>query len=409
MPKYAYKAKEGPDKIVDGFIESENMDKAVLKITQLGLTPIDVAQATEEELENRPKFKKTFLFSFKRISLSDIVIFTRQMSDLIDASVPLLRALQITSKQTQNQQLKSLIDQMYYFVQDGGSFSGALAQHKTTFSSLYVNMVKTGEVGGKLEVVLTRLADYLEKEQDTRNKVRSSLAYPAFIMAVGVLTIFVLLSFVIPRLSVMFDDLDQALPLPTIVLVNLSGFFAQYWWAILGLLTAAGLYLKQLLNTDKGRLWFDNFKLKVPYLGNFIKIVEVGRLSRTLATLIESGVVITTALQSVWMTIDNVVLREEIKNVSEDVASGASLQKALQKCFFFPEVASNMISVGEETGRLDRGLYKIASTFERQSDQIVKTMISLLGPVVLVIIVSIVGFVVIAMLLPIFRMNLLIQ
>jgi len=409
MPKYKYKAKQGPSKILEGIVEADSIDAAIGKVMQSGAIPIDVVEATSSSKEKKTKKSILSFFNSRKIKPMDVVSFTRQMSDLVDASVPMLRALQIVHGQTSNQALEVIVKEMYKFVQDGGSFSEALSHHPKVFSQLYRNMIRTGEVGGNLEKVLMRLADYLEKEQETRSKIKSSLAYPILILLVGILTIFVLLTFVIPRLTVMFEDLGQALPLPTVILVNTSSFFASYWWLMVLAVFLIVVYYKKWTSTENGRSYVDTIKLKTPLLGEFIKVAEIGRFSRTLATLVESGVAITTALRSVWATVENKIIREEIKQVADEVTNGASLKVALNKCDFFPDVAVNMISVGEETGRLDRGLYKIADTFERQSDQAVKTMISLLGPLVLVGIVSIVGMVVIAMLLPIFQMNLLIQ
>ena len=408
MPTFNYKAKEGPVKIIDGTIEASNVDNAIYKIIQLGLTPIDVA----EQIQQERRTKKTGLrlsWSFiKRVKLTDIVQFTRQMTDLVEAYVPLLRALQIVSHQTQNPIFRSIIEQMSNFVRDGGSFSEALAQHPNIFSKLYVSMIKTGEVGGELGGVLNRLAIYLEKELQTRSKIRSSLAYPMLILIVGTIIVFVLLTFVIPRLSILFDDLDQELPAMTLILVRISRFLSKSWWLILGMMVMGGAYFKQWISTTSGRLWFDIFRLKIPLLGHFMKIVEVGRFARTLGTLIESGVVITAALSSVWSGVENLVLRDELKKASEEVTNGSSLKNALKACSFFPEMAVNIIAVGEETGHLERGLYKVAEMYEQQSDQAVKTMLSLFGPLVLVVVVLIIGFFVIAMLLPLFKMNSLI-
>lgn len=408
MPIFAYKAKEGPSKIIDGQIEATSADNAVSKIIQLGLAPIDITEKEVSDSPQKASLKPTLQFS-RRVSLNDISIFTRQLCDLVDAAVPILRALEIVSQQTQRPQMKEIVEELFSHVQDGGALSEALAQHSGVFSELYINMVKTAEVSGQMEVVMARLAEHLEKEQETISKIRQSLAYPMMILLVGFLTVFVLLSFVVPRLSVMFEDFDQTLPAVTMILMGISSFFAHYWWVMIMMMITAGLYFKRWISTEVGRFKYDRFKLRVPLLGDFIKIVETGRLSRTLGTLIESGVVITTALNSVWATIINVVLRDEMRQVAEEVKNGESLKTALRGCSFFPEMATNMISVGEETGKLERGFYKVADTYERQSDRIMKTLISLLGPIVLVIIVSIVGFVVIAMILPILQMNTLIS
>lgn len=409
MPIFHYKAKEGPTKVIDGGVEANSLQEAVAKISRKGLTPLDVWPASPGELKAYQRNIRSPKSTIKKCRFTDVVIFTRQISDLADAAVPILRALQIVANQTPHPYLKDVIQEMQEFVKNGGAFSEALGRYPDIFSSLYVNMIRTGEVGGHLEAVLRRLADYLEKEQETITKVRLSLAYPLLILIVGVIVVLVLLTFVIPRLSVIFDDFDQALPWPTVILMNISGFFARYWWVLVGVTAVGGVNLNRWLRSPKGRAWFDTFKINIPLLGEFVKVVEIGRFARTLGTLVEGGVAITTALHSVWATIGNTVLRDEIKNVSDEVTNGASLKDALKRCSFFPEAALNMIAVGEETGRLERGLHKIADTFERKSDQTIKTMTSLLGPIVLIVIVLIVGFVVIAMLLPIFQMNLLIQ
>ncbi len=415
MTKFAYKAKQGPGKIIDGVIEAQSMDVAISKIIQQGFSPIDVFPAGEEKIVKEEKLaaRKGPAFAslrfFKRISLADRVLFTQQMSDLIDAAVPMLRALEIVAKQTQNPHFKELILQIQKSVEDGSSLSEALAQHKTLFPPLYINMVKAGEVSGQLEIVLNRLARYMEKEQETRNKVISSLAYPALVLVIGFVLVFVLLTFVIPQLTVMFDDLGQELPKPTAILIHVSSFFAKSWWVILALLVAGGLYFKQWASSPAGRIKFDTAKMRIPLLGKFIQVVEVGRFARTLGTLVGSGVAITTALNSVWSTMNNVVLQNDIKRVSEEVSNGSSLKASLQKCVFFPELALNMVSVGEETGHLDQALNKVADIYEKQSDAVAKTMLSLLGPIVLLVIVVIVGFMLVAMLLPVFQMNSLAQ
>ncbi|MCA9408423.1 MAG: type II secretion system F family protein [Candidatus Omnitrophica bacterium] len=409
MARFTYKAKEGPGKLISGVIEANNNDHAVSKIIKLGLTPIDVQVENLNEADTVKSKKNLSIPIFQKVKLSDLVLFTRQMSDLVGAAVPILKALQIVNNQTSNPHLNSVIQSMYLFVKDGGSFSDALARNSTIFSPLYINMVRTGEASGQLELTLSRLAEYLEKQQETNSKVKASLAYPFVILGVGIITMFVLFTWIIPRLSEMFNDLDQELPLPTIILTNISEVFAQFWWLMLILIIGGVVYFKQYTSSENGRIWFDSLKLRLPIFGSFIKLVEVGRFSRTLGTLVESGVSITSALTSVWATINNVVLRSEVKSVSEEVANGSSIKAALSRCHFFPEMAVNMISVGEETGNLEHGLYKIADTYEREADRTIKTFISLLGPLVLVFIVVLVGFVVIAMLLPILQMNLVIE
>lgn len=416
MTKFIYKAKHGPTKIIDGIIEADTFDNAVGKIIGMGFTPVDVISEEEAAFEGvepvplAPKIRHAKATpALRRVSVLDVALFTRQIGDMIDASVPMLKALTTVSQQTQNTQLKEIVSQMSLSVKDGSSFSEALSKYPSLFSSLYVNMVKAGEVSGKLDLILNRLADYLEAEYEIKSKVRSSLAYPFLIMGIGIVTIFVLMTFVIPKISVMFEDLNQSLPMPTIVLMNTSHFLAQYWFLMLGILIFFTGYFKRILNTPLGRRRFDEWKLKIPVMGNFIRTVEVARFARTLGTLLESGVTITTALKSVWAIADNAVIQEEGRKISEEVNNGAGLTEAMKNSPFFPAMAVNMVSVGEETGKLERGLYKIADTYEHQADRMTKTLLSLLGPLVLVFVVSLVGVVVVSMLLPILQMNLIIQ
>jgi general secretion pathway protein F len=406
---YFYKAKQGPTKVVDGVIEADNQNAAISKIMEQGLTPLEVSEYSSQKETKKESTGTLPLMRKVKVQDSDLVDFTRQINDLLDASVPMLRALQIVLNQTRNVALKKVIEGLFKYVQDGGSFSDALAQYPEVFSPLYVSIVKTGEVGGNLEKILSRLADHLEKTQETRRRIKSSLAYPALILSVGILTIFVLLTFVIPNLTIMFEDLDQALPLPTTILIAISSFFARVWWLLLGLVVVVCVYFNRWIKSEGGKKRADSLTIKIPFLGEFVRTYEIGLFARTLGTLIESGVAITAALRAVCGTISNSVLRDEVQIVAEEVKNGSSLKNALSKGSFSSEMLVNMVSVGEETGRLDRSLYKVADAFERKSDATVKTIISLLGPIVLILVVSLVGFVVIAMMLPIFQMNLLIQ
>ncbi len=414
MTKFVYKAKRGPDKIVDGFIEAPTFTIAIRKVMAMGLMPLEVTQTAapflKQEVVPRTSLSiKQWFMPSRRLPHQEVVFFMRQMNDLVEASVPVLRSLRIVGRQARHPLLNTIVQQMYLFVQNGGSLSDALAQHPSVFSPFYVNMVKTGEVGGRLPIVLARLAGHLEKEQETREKICSSLAYPILVLVVGILTVFVLLTFVIPRLSVMFEDLEQALPLPTVILINTSDFFAGYWWLLVGIFVMIKIYGKWWMQSPQGSRTWANAQLKLPFFGEFIRIVEMERFIRALSMLLEGGVPVTSALNAIEPTIENVVLRQEIQKVSKAVTDGIPLKTALGQSAFFPETVTSIVAVGEESGRLDKALHKIAETLERQADQTVKIMMSLLGPIVLIIIVAIVGFAVIAMLLPIFRMNMLIQ
>lgn len=409
MSKFVYKAKKGPKKIIRGTIEADTLEDAIAKILQSGDTPVDIRRKDETD---KPKSYMSFnirAFFSHKIPPSEITLFTRQISDLIDADIPVLQVLDIVSRQTKHPQLKEIIENMYVSVKDGSSLSAALAQFPQAFSLLYSNMIKSGELTGNLNVVVSRLADLMERDDEVRSQIKTSLLYPALIFFVGGIVIFVLFTWGIPRIAMIFEDLNETLPLPTLILLGISGFFAKFWWLILSFFGIVVFYIKRLQSTSQGKLWLDNVKLKIPVFGNYVRDAQIGRFARILGTLLDSGVMIVTALSSVCLVIDNDVLRHEIQLISQKVSDGSSLAVALKESSLFPETVVNMVAVGEQTGRVHRGLYKLATYYERQSQRFVKRVTSLVEPVLILIIGSMVLFIVMALLMPIFRMNLIIQ
>lgn len=410
MNTFTYKAKQGPRNIVQGTIEAENKDMAIRKVSQLGYTPINVSLAPPQSKSRKRKTERPAAISagLNKVRPKDIVVFTRQLSDLVDASVPILRAMSIIRRQTDQPHLKELYQNIYAVLENGGSLSHALRGRPKLFSTFYVELVRTGEASGQLAMILDRLANYLEKEQEVQGRVLASLAYPFLVLLVGIATVFVLLTWVIPRITVMFEDMGQELPAVTLALIGMSDFFAGYWWLMLMAVTGLVFGGMAFANTPQGANAIDEFKLRLPFLGGFIRDVELSRVCRTLGSLIESNLDITSALNSARTTVQNICLSQEFSQVPAEVSQGVPVNKALQKCSFFPEMAINIISIGEETGHLERGFYKVAHTYERQVDDAMKAMVSLISPAVLMIVVGIVGFMVVAMIYPILSMNTLI-
>jgi len=406
MLKFTYKAKKSPKEVINGTIEAENRDAALNKITQLGYFPLDV---TEERLQYHKKKGSLSLSLFRKASSKDVGIFTRQLSDLLDSGLTLSKSFDIIHNQTENRHLKEIIIELRDFVRDGGAFSGGLAKHPKLFSSLYVNMVKSGEISGSLDKVLNRLADFSEQEQEIRSRIKTSLAYPIIMIVLGILTVFVLLTFVIPRLVVMFVELGQALPLPTLILINVSTFFARYWWLMIILITLICLYFKRMQMAPEGRAVIDRFKLNIPLFGDFIKKVEIARFGRTLGVLLNNGVTIIQSMETVAGILNNEILRRDVQRMLKDIVDGSSLTKTMLKSIYFPEMVVNMVAIGEESGKLDKSLFKIADSYERESDNTVKVITTLLEPLTILIIGAAVGFIVVAMLLPIFQMNLIMR
>ena len=411
MAQFYYRAKKGPEQLIDGEVEAENMDGAVARILQMGYTPLDVKSGSKL-LEVTPKLGKSLSFFSdfsKRVPFLEVVWFTRYLCDLIDAGVPVLRSLTIVKKQIKHAYLKDIVGQIHSLVKDGATLSSALAKYPEVFSSFYINIVKSGEVGGNLGPVLNRLADFIEKDQEVREQVTSSLIYPSLIVFVGLATVTFLLTWVIPQITSIFEDMGEALPLPTVILMTISQGISQWWWVVFALAGLIFFYIKRTQSHMAGRLWLDGLKLRTPFLGEFIKGVEIGHFSRTLATLLDNGVTIITALDSIILVAKNEVLRQEIRKVLQEVTAGTGLAAALGKSPFFPESIVHMAAVGEESGEISGGLYKVAVFYERQSQRVVKTMTSLIEPGLILGLGVVIGFVVVAMLMPVFRMNMIVK
>jgi type II secretion system protein F len=405
MPRFIYKAKISPGKIKEGTIEAENQNQAALKLSRSGLFILSV----EEESSVFIRKSRGMFRLLKSVPLRDISNFTRQLSNLLDSGLTMLNALGILIGQSENPYLRRIIGVIRDDIKGGATFSTALSKHPKIFSGLYVNMVESGEISGSLEDVLSRLSDFMEKDEENISKIRSSMAYPALMAFVGFITIFVLLSFVAPRLIVIFIDLGQSLPLPTIILIGISSFFAKFWVLILAGLIFFAIVLYKWSKTQEGKAVFDSLKLKLPLIGPFIKKAEVARFARTLAVMISNGVSITKSLAVSGTTVSNTLIKKDIQQASKDVSEGASLSSGINKSKIFPSMAANMIFVGEESGTLERSLMKIANAYEIETDRTVKVITSLLEPMLILFMGVVVGFIVIAMLLPIFQLNLMIR
>jgi len=405
MPQFLYKAKSGPKDVTSGIIEADTITDAVTKLTNAGKIPIDIKLYVKITLSANKEGKD----SDSTISQAALFQFTRQLADLLEAGIPLARCMEILSHQHQFPLMVKIIESMTGVLQQGGSLSLALAKYPKIFPPLYIHTVKAAEASGQLPLVLNRLAQFLEADMQMQSKVKSSLLYPAIIFFVGLLTLFVLLSFVLPRLTMMFEDFDAQLPLATRIVVAVSQLFAQFWWLMAAVITGAVLGVRSYLKSDKGKATLDRMVLRIPLLKTFIENTQLSRFSRTLGMLLESGVPIVTALESVILVVDNSALQEEIKKMALKVKSGMSLTQAIKASALFPEMAVDLIAVGQESGKLEKGLYKLAANCERSSQDMAQIFVTVLGPAVLVVVVGMVGFMIVAMLLPMFQMNTIIN
>ena len=403
MPRYSYTAKTQPNNIIQGDIEAESEQDAINKLTKMGYFPISLGT---EDLSRLGKFA---FFKFRKISNKDIVLFTSQLSSLIQSGVNILNGLNIISKQTTNKYLQLVINDVISKIKDGSPLSESLAHYPDLFSSLYTSMVHSGEVGGTLEETLARLSDFLEKEEEFKNSIKAALTYPLFVFFVGTLTVVALLGFVIPRLVTMFEDMGQLLPLPTRMLIGLSDFIRSFWWIIVALIVVSTFLLRRFHRSPEGRFIWDSLKLKIYFLGQITLKSEISRLMRTLSLLLSSGITIISALDVSMSVIENQILISELKKIKNQISSGLSLSQCLKDSGLFPDLVINIASVGEETGTLEKSLMRIAVSYERDVDRTLKALSRMLEPVIILIMGLVVGFIVLSMLLPIFQINLIVR
>lgn len=402
MLKYAYIAKSSPYGTVESEIDAETEEDAINKLAQLGYFPVSI----EPKISHSDKERA---FYFKRISGKDVALVTRQLSTLADSTVNIIKSLNIVSSQMPNKYLKAALGDVANRIKDGESLSGALEAYPDIFPGLYTSMVRSGEAGGKLDFVLAKLADFLEKEEEFKNSLRSSLAYPAFVFAVGILTIVTLMGFVIPNLVGMFEGLGQTLPLPTRVLIAASSFLRSYWWVIVAIIFLSLFLAQRILQKPEGRMFWDRFKLKLPLFGQVVLNTEISRLMATLSLLLSSGLSIVESLGISASVVTNQALKSEIKKFEEDIITGSSLSDSFKKSKLFPGIVINIISIGEETGSLDKSLLKASNDYEREVDRTLKGLARMLEPVIILIVGVVVGFIVLSMLLPIFQINLIVK
>jgi general secretion pathway protein F len=410
MTAFRYQAVEANGTPVKGVIEAEDRKSALQLLGGRGLFPsaLDISAPSANghsaaPLTGQPSPAPVRLGG--GIKRKEITAFTRELGALLGAAIPIPQALEGLGEEEENPLLRATVLNISDSVRKGASLSAALEEHPKSFSKLYVSMVKVGEEAGVLPAVMADLAQLLEHEDEVRGEVLAAVAYPTFVLCFGILTVTVLLTVVLPRLFGMLQEMLSVLPWPTLVLLNVSGFLHQYWfWLLLG---AVGIVaaLRWYFRTPGGAVAWDQAKLKLPVMGPVFRAAALSRFSRTLGTLVKSGVSLLPALKIVENTIGNLVLAKLISQVAEETRGGDSLAAPLRKLAIFPKTVIQMISVGEETGKLDEMLLKVADIEERHMRARAKTLISLLAPALIMVVGGLVGFMVIALLLPIFKMS----
>ncbi len=404
MPVYEYTALNIKGKTTSGIIDAESPLIARQKLRAANTFPVSIKEVHDTAIKKEP-LSSSILRRFKRVRPSEVSIMTRQLATLISAGFPLVSAIDALIPQTSSQTFKKILAKIKDSIVEGNSFARSLSLYPGTFSALYVNMVRAGETSGALEIVLERLADISEKQQALKHRIRSALAYPIFMTFIGALVLFFLLTFIVPSITSIFNDMKQTLPAPTLFLIGISSFFKSYWWVILILAAATLLALSGFKKTAKGVYFFDRTKLFLPGFGLLAKKLAVARFSRTLGSLLENGVSMLPSLGIVKNIVGNVLISDVIEDAAKDVEKGQGLGVALAGSNIFPSLSIQMIQVGEQSGELEAMLNKIADVFENEVETSVVTMTSLLEPVMILIMGIVVGFIVLSICLPIFEMN----
>jgi type IV pilus assembly protein PilC len=338
------------------------------------------------------------------IKQKDISIFTRQFSVMIDAGLPLVQCLEILGQQQDHKSFQKVILQIRQDVESGSSLSEAMRKHPQAFDDLYVNMVAAGEAGGILDTILQRLANYIEKNVKLKAQVRSALMYPAAVITIAVVVVYIILWKVIPVFATLFQSLGGQLPFLTRVIVTMSNFIGRFWWLIFLLVFAAVFAIRQYYQTENGRYQIDRLMLKAPVLGLLLRKIAVARFCRTLATLLSSGVAILESLEITARTAGNAVIQEAVLKVRKEVEEGKNLAEPLQKTEQFPPMVCQMIGVGEQTGAMDTMLSKVADFYEDEVDRAVDGMLKLIEPIMIAVLGVVIGTIVIAMYLPMFTL-----
>lgn len=405
MALFSFKATDPNGKVVQDTIEASDEMDAVSTVQSMGYIPIRVTSAGPGYKILDFDLTRSFKTVFSRVSGKDVMLFTQDLATLLEAGLPLDRALNIQIDVTEKEIFKGIIRDILKIIQGGGSLSDALAKYPKAFSDFYVNMIRAGEAGGILESVLRRLGIFLESSQDLKDYIKSALVYPIFLVFVGGISIIILMTYVIPRFSVIFSDLGGTIPLSTQVLLSTSSILRAYWWAVILLLVTAIIACRRYARTLRGRKAIDRLKLKLPVTRDFVQKLEVSRFTRTLGTLIQSGIPILKSLNLVKDIISNQVISSALDDIHDRVKEGDRLSKPLSASNVFPPLAIQMITVGEETGRLEEMLLKVADNYEKILKNMVKRFIGFLEPAMILVMGVVVAFIVISMLMAIFSMN----
>jgi general secretion pathway protein F len=400
MAVFEYTALTSEGKTVSGVIDADSLKEARLKLRRTGIFPVEVTTGAA-----RPAAGGRRSIFGDRVSPAEVAVLTRQLSTLLTAGLPLVDSLAALGEQVERTPVKRVIGAVRERVREGSAFADALADHPAVFSALYVSMVRVGEASGTLDRVLLSLAEFLERQARLRNAVVAALTYPLLMLAVSVIILVFLVAFVVPKVTVVFADLQQALPWPTVVLIALSDALRVGWWVIAAVGVAGAVAISRYLRTPHGRRRADAWALQLPIVGRLVRMIALSRFTSTLSTLLAGGIGLLTALEIVKHVVRNVVIAEAIESARERIRQGQSIAEPLRRSGVFPPLVTHMIAVGELSGELETMLKKVSEAYDHEVETTVGAITALLSPVMILVMGGIILFIVLAILLPIFEMS----
>ncbi len=404
MPVYEYNALDKKGKNVSGIVDAESSPVARQKLRGKNIYPVSIKQVQQNAaMENQRDLSSIRLFD--RVKPAEVSMMTRQLATLLDAGFPLVTAMDAIVPQISAPSFKKIVTQVKTTIVEGSSLANALSSYPRIFSPLYINMVHAGETSGTLEVVLDRLADLMEKQETLRSRIRSKMFYPIFMAIFGTAILTFLLTVIVPNITSIFIEMEKTLPAPTRILIATSNIFKSWWWILLLILAAAFYMMGRIKRTARGNMFFDRMKLSLPIIGPLVQKLAVARFSRTLASLLENGVTMLTALDIVKNIVGNVVMAQAIDNTAQEVGEGHGLGQSLSSHDVFPHLPVQMIQVGEQSGELETMLNKLALIYETESESAIMGMTALLEPFMILLMGVVVGMIVLSILLPIIEMN----
>lgn len=404
MPIFNYEAIDAKGKARKGTVDADTARDAREKLRRQQIRVVEMKRIDASGGVKRGEKRSFFQFE-RRANIRELAILTRQFSTLLGSGVHLSEALNVLVEQIQDRHMGVVFRDLREKIVSGGGLADALSYHPGYFSDLYINMVRAGEASGNLDEVLSRLADYLQAQASLRGKLSAALTYPAVMVVVGFGVVVFLMSYVVPRITQILTKRDEALPAPTEILMTISEVFKQYWWAGLILLVVGGIFLRVSMATEKGRLWFDSTLLRVPVIGTLFQKSAISRFTQTLSTLLKSGLPALEALNIVSKVVNNALLSKVITEVADRILEGADIATPIRKSRMFPPMVGYMIAIGEQSGELETILDRISETYEEEIDLAIQRLTALVEPVIIIGLAVVVGFIILAVLLPLLQFD----